>query len=561
MGGGLLNLIAASNNNPILNGNPTKTFFKTTYAKYTNFGMQKFRVDYDGLRNLRLCEESKFTFKVPRYADLLLDTYLVISLPHIWSPIYPPETDKDEWRPYEFKWIEDLGTSIIQDVTIRVGGQIIQKYSGNYLHSIVNRDYQYEKKSIHNHMTGNINSLNDPSNIFSRVNTYPNAYYTGENGAIPSINERKLYIPLNPWYMLSNKLAFPLIALQYNELFIDITLRPINDLFRIRDVKDVENNYPYVRPNFNDEHMAMYRFLHAPPSERIYQEDYGDLRSLWNADIHLIATYGFISDEEARIFASNEHKYLFKQVYEYKFDNVTGSKKVELASGHLVSSWTFFFQRSDIKLRNEWTNYTNWPYKNQPPVFLFNSPIEGEYKYKDYGLVKDYPIEIAQPNGFGAGVNPDSTATPWMITGPYNPIYNSNILKNFGILLDGNYREDTFSHEIYQFIEKYAHSNSGFYEGVYYYNFCLNTDIFDSQPSGAIDMSKFQKIELELTTILPPLDEAAQTLTICDDNGEVIGVNKPTWNIFEYNYDLIVLEERYNILYFLGGNCGLIFSN
>ena len=244
-----------------------------------------------GARSLRLLEESEFKFKIPRHAELLMDTYIVVKLPHIWSPIYPPETDKDEWRPYEFKWIEDLGTSIIQDVTIRVGGQIIQKYSGNYLHSIVNRDYQYEKKSIHNHMTGNINSLNDPSNIFSRVNTYPNAYYTGENGAIPSINERKLYIPLNPWYMLSNKLAFPLIALQYNELFIDITLRPINDLFRIRDVKDVENNYPYVRPNFNDEHMAMYRFLHAPPSERIYQEDYGDLRSLWNADIHLIATY------------------------------------------------------------------------------------------------------------------------------------------------------------------------------------------------------------------------------------------------------------------------------
>ena len=54
MGGGLMNLIASSSSNPILNGNPTKTFFKTTYSKYTNFGMQKFRIDYDGLRTLRL---------------------------------------------------------------------------------------------------------------------------------------------------------------------------------------------------------------------------------------------------------------------------------------------------------------------------------------------------------------------------------------------------------------------------------------------------------------------------------------------------------------------------
>ena len=561
MGGGLLNLIASAGNNPILNGNPTKTFFKTKYAKYTNFGMQKFRIDYEGLRTLRLCEESKFTFKVPRYAELLLDTYLVVSLPHIWSPIYPPETSDDEWRPYEFKWINDIGNMIIENVTLRVGGQILQQFSGNYLHAIVSRDYTSGKKDIYNHMTGNINDLNNPSTLNSRINTYPNAYFLGESvGAIPSIKQHKLYIPLNPWFMLSNKFAFPLIALQYNSLFIDITLRPINDLFRIRDIKDKENNYPYVRPNFNEEHMAMYRFLHPPPSERITQEDYGDLRNIWNADVHLISTYGFISDEESRLFASNEHRYLFKQTYEYKFENVTGSKKVQINTNHLVSSWSYFFQRSDIKSRNEWCNYTNWPYYKQPPNILYNAPIEGIYKYEDYGLNKTN-LEMTEPNGFGAGVNPTLEPTPWMITGPYTPMYELDILKDFGILFDGNYREDKYSFEIYQYIEKYSHSNGSHETGLYCYNFCLNTNIFDTQPTGAVDMSKFQKIELDFTTILPPLDEQAQTLTICDDNGDIIGVNKPTWNIFEYNYDLTVIEERYNILYFLAGNCGLVYSN
>ena len=49
MAGGLLNLIAIGNQNIILNGNPTKSFFKTKYAKYTNFGLQKFLIDYNGL--------------------------------------------------------------------------------------------------------------------------------------------------------------------------------------------------------------------------------------------------------------------------------------------------------------------------------------------------------------------------------------------------------------------------------------------------------------------------------------------------------------------------------
>ena len=91
MAGGLMNLVSEGQQNIILNGNPTKSFFKTTYAKYTNFGLQKFRVDFDGAKTLRLSEESTFNFKVPRYADLLMDTYLVVNLPNIWSPILPPD--------------------------------------------------------------------------------------------------------------------------------------------------------------------------------------------------------------------------------------------------------------------------------------------------------------------------------------------------------------------------------------------------------------------------------------------------------------------------------------
>ena len=93
MAGGLLNIISIGNANVILTGNPTKTFFKATYSKYTNFGLQKFRLDYEGSRDLRLTTPSQYTFKIKRYADLLMDTYLVLNLPDIWSPIYNPTID------------------------------------------------------------------------------------------------------------------------------------------------------------------------------------------------------------------------------------------------------------------------------------------------------------------------------------------------------------------------------------------------------------------------------------------------------------------------------------
>ena len=88
MAGGLLNLVNTGQQNLILNGNPSKTFWKSTYAKFTNFGMQKFRLDYEGLKTLGLTTPTTYTFRIPRYADLLSDTYLVFTLPNIWSPLH-----------------------------------------------------------------------------------------------------------------------------------------------------------------------------------------------------------------------------------------------------------------------------------------------------------------------------------------------------------------------------------------------------------------------------------------------------------------------------------------
>ena len=87
MAGGLLNLVSEGNQNVFLTGNPSKTFFKSVYKKYTNFGLQTLRIDYSGQRYLNLETDSVFSFKIPRYAELLMDTYLVINLPDIWSPI------------------------------------------------------------------------------------------------------------------------------------------------------------------------------------------------------------------------------------------------------------------------------------------------------------------------------------------------------------------------------------------------------------------------------------------------------------------------------------------
>ena len=178
MGGGLLNIVSYGNQNIMLNGNPSKTFFKTVYAKYTNFGMQKFRLDYEGQRTLKLNEDTHLTFKVPRHGELFMDAFLVFNLPDIWSTIIPPSSTTDCWRPYEFRWIRHLGANIIKKARVVIGGQTIQEFSGEYLKNMVDRDFNGEKKQFFNKMTGNDPELYKPEVAFNRFNRYPHCYFS-----------------------------------------------------------------------------------------------------------------------------------------------------------------------------------------------------------------------------------------------------------------------------------------------------------------------------------------------------------------------------------------------
>lgn len=574
MAGGLLNLVSQGTNNIILNGNPTKTFFSVKYSKYTNFGLQKFRLDYDGLRELRLTEDSTFKFKVKRYADLLMDTYVVITLPNIWSPIYQPCNETGcTWGPYDFKWIEGLGANMIKEITITCGNTTIQRYSGDYLAAMVQRDFTDTKKALFEEMTGNTPEMNDPANAFNRKNSYPSAFYTEDPlGAQPSIMGRTLYIPINTWFTLDSRCAFPLVSLQYNELEISVTMRPIQQLFQVRDVFDYQNYYPYVQPDFNQERFQFYRFLQTPPSVDLSRENYINQTTSWNADIHLVSTYCFLSEEESQLFAAKEQIYLIKEVFKYDFHSVSGSKRVKLDSSGMVSSWMIYLQRNDVNLRNEWSNYSNWPY-NCPPINVIQAPLEIQNSSSECNnvanMLPSYDVneftldtyKDTSNNNVGPGMNPNGVNTGFFITGDLNVENQKEILQTMGILLNGEYRENTQPSGIYNYVEKYTRTQGNAKDGLYCYNFCLHTNPFEYQPSGAINMSKFKSIELEITTMLPLVDQINSDFQIlCDEEGNPIGVNKQNWRLYEYNYNLVVLEERYNILSFIGGNCGLMYA-
>jgi len=566
MPGGLLQLVAYGQANIILTGNPQTTFFKASYKKFTPFGMQRFRIDYEGQRTLSFDSVVEMNFKIPRYAELLWDTYIVVNLPDIWSPIFYRDKIPGNYVPYNFQWVNDIGFAMIRQVTIHSGGSTLAQYSGEWMMNAIRRD-EVARRSLLGRMVGGDNQtkeLSDPEAYWG--GKYPNAIYDNScnaTGLEPSIRGRQLYIPLMAWFCYSTKRALPLIALQYQEIHIKIEFAPIKDLFTILDVEQpaetscedcIKNTpAPFVpelilkrkAPNTASVTDQLWKFI-QPPSKlpKTPQENhsqYLNRRNDWNSDVHLIGTYIFLGEEERRTMAKKCHSILIKEQFEWDYLNITGSRRVDIPSKDMVSSYMWRFRRSDVNKRNQWFNYSNFEFEGKPgqPPTLKN--IDG------------------------------TTLTPFNTTvGHSNPfkLYNSgcrsitnqkNIMLDMAILCGQDYRENVLSAGVYAYIEKWYRTTGISKYGLYCYNFCTNSNRLIYQPTGAQNTNKWKYITFEFNTIQPPRnkDPDVGVDVLCDPSGAIIGVRKDLWALNEYNFDLRVFEERYNMIEIQGGRIGL----
>jgi len=538
-----MNLTAQGNENIILNGNPKKTFFKATYNKFTNFGLQRFRLDFEGSRVLNFTTPTIMDFKIPRYAELLHDTYVSVTMPHIYSPLIYDGNEQigRNLKPYEFRWIEELGSNMIREVEIYSGGVTLARYPGEYIACLKERDLSDSKKELFNKMTGNIVEMNDPGNANGNINVYPNSMFIDESGVEPSIRSRKLYIPIEAFFCQNSKLSLPLVALQYSEISIRLTFRPTYELYTINNINDIQDDtcISYrIQPNPNEINNQLWRFLQPPQDVAASQQFYNTSRNDWNSDVHLISTYVFLDQDERRVFAQQTHNVLIKQVHTFDFLGQSGSKLLNSESRDLISSMMFRFRRSDAKFRNEWSNYTNWAYNNVVPQQINDELplLEGN--------------EIPNPNNFH-------------ITGSIGEYaYNQKmILLDFAIVMGGVYRENLMDSGIYNYIEKYVRSVGNAKDGLYCYNYCLNSEKKHYQPSGAMNVNKFGSIDLEFNTIEPPINpEGAIVDFICDTSNNPIGFRKNTASLNQYTYDLRVFEERYNVIIIKSGRIGLMMA-
>lgn len=524
MSGGLLNLYSYGTSNILIYGNPQKSVFFKTYKSITNFGMQRFRLDTTmNNNNIGITEESIFEFEIERYAEMVGDCYFVVTLPDVYSPLF-----KNEIIFYapEFRWIREIGVHMIKEVEILSGGQTLSKYTGEYFSILAHKDRK-QQIDLWRRMIGDTPQLNNPAQVNN--NKYPNAIFNRGEAIEPSIRGRKLYVPLDVWFCRSPNDALPLVATQYAPITIRIRLRPLRELYI---VANIDNNSNLTEPNYSIYEHQPHRFFQQPKAEPILPtsqtDDMHPSQILqWKPDIHIIANYYFLSDEERTIMANRVYKHLIKDVYTHTIKEITGPSIHRIYSSGLVASYLFRLRRSDAKERNDWNNYTN------------------TITYKEY----DNKHSLQKYNN-----------TTHYKSGPLSIDKKQDILETFQIVLDGMERENELDSGIIQYIEPYARTHGNGKVGLYQYHFTCQSDSLDYQPYGGMNMDKFGEIMFHLKTMIPPPKDNIESFDICDDDGVIIGSRKRDVNLYKYSYDLEIFEERYNTIVIRSGNIGLLFA-
>jgi len=149
---------------------PELSFYQKVYRRYGRFAIEsKELIPDSGGSNLQNDIETIVNFKIPFNdgiydGDLLKSLYLTVDLPDIYSGLLETATTsyiKD--LPQDFLWIKELGTYLVKNAKLKIGGNTIQELHDEYQDVWKELNLTKEEKKQYNIMTGNTLDMNNPS--------------------------------------------------------------------------------------------------------------------------------------------------------------------------------------------------------------------------------------------------------------------------------------------------------------------------------------------------------------------------------------------------------------
>ena len=333
MGGGLMQLVAYGAQDIYLTGNPQITFFKVVYRRHTNFSMEAIEQTLSGQNAIG----GTVTSTISRNGDLIHNMYVNANISEFG--------DEKSGNP---------GTTLLKMVQLEIGGQRIDRYYNDWLETwaeltqvnpgglIAGAPYDHTGSTLYQKMSGSAGVI-------------------GHNGG--QTDQTDLMIPLPFWFCRNVGLALPLIALQYHEVKIDITLNETGGFGGSEPV------------------------------------------TLDTAGISLWVDYIYLDTDERRRFAQVSHEYLIEQVQRI---SATDSSQVELNFNHPVKE-LIWIGKPETSTGNDYGDAT--PVSISPDTTQYHLKLNGHDRFERRKTSYFTRCQVWKHHtGFGGTIKRDSIA-------------------------------------------------------------------------------------------------------------------------------------------------------
>jgi hypothetical protein len=299
MGGGLMQLVAYGAQDIYLTGQPQITFFKSVYRRYTNFSSESIIQTIEG--NIGFGKRVSVT--ITRNGDLLNGITIEYNPNDILNGITTGSYVG-----------ANIGHSLLNTIELQIGGQLIDRQYGTWLtiwDYLTTPNPTGVQGVFSNNNAAEPTSLNTPTNQDGQVSTLYDVMSFNHRGSslLTSANDapNKAYIPLKFWFCRNPGLALPLIALQYQDVTLNLYF----------------NNYSSICANATPTGKELGGF-------KVYGE------------------YVYLDTTERRQFAQNAHEYLIDQLQ----INKSSDSKVLLSFYHPVKELVWISTPVDVSSAN-----------------------------------------------------------------------------------------------------------------------------------------------------------------------------------------------------------------
>ena len=323
MTGSLLQLVSVGSQDQYFIGNPQISHFKGVYRNYSNFSMENINVLFEsGPKELNLTTKSTYIANIPFYGDMMSKILFEFDLPSVPTP------------PSGFKWINNIGTSIIDSIKFFIGNKLIEELTGEYIHCYYTTTLTSQKLNLYNDMVGNI------SDLFGN--------------SVPK-KKRRIIVPIPFWFSKYEGVELPLVALKQTKVTVKLELKPVSKLYTVSEASK-----------------------HIAPKSNIIPR--------WDSNANLSIDYIFLNDGESKIMEETEHQYLIERIQRQEHIGKIYNSTFKLKLFNPIKEIFIVPKRDDIHLANQYSNYTNIS------VNMTNSNTNIENKYYTENIIEEMAL-------------------------------------------------------------------------------------------------------------------------------------------------------------------------